>query len=225
MSTKMQMKAFIRLVVFSPSVHVNQPRHGRFRHLCVGIVALVWCLLVETVAAADKCPDLASLRSANVTARSKEQVASLMSGFWYELGYEDVAQIGASCQTQNITTTDQHGGITADFAVKYGQIPFHIDEQYTADEVSTGIWTKMETSFPGSKLIQLPTALVDVTPSTFILYSCLNDKRLPPVTELVIAGRGSAMGDETFNSLLRVAQALGVPINASQVKRVDHSGC
>jgi hypothetical protein len=83
----------------------------------------------------------------------------------------------------------------------------------------------METSFPGSKLIQLPTALVDVTPSTFILYSCLKDKRLPPVTELVIAGRGSAMGDETFNSLLRVAQALGVPINASQVKRVDHSGC
>ena len=33
------------------------------------------------------------------------------------------------------------------------------------------------------------------------------------------------MGDETFNSLLLVAQAMGVPINASQVKRVDHSGC
>lgn len=192
--------------------------------LCVGMVALFWYLLVETVSAADKCPELASLRSANVTARSKEQVASLMSGFWYELGYEDVAQIGASCQTQNITTTDQHGGITADFAVKYGHIPFHIDEQYTADEVSAGIWTN-ESSFPGSKLIQLPTALVDVTPDTFILFSCLKDQWFPPVTELVIAGRGSTMGDETFNSLLLVAQAMGVPINASQVKRVDHSGC
>ena len=114
---------------------------------------------------------------------------------------------------------------TADFAVKYGHIPFHIDEQYIADEVSTGIWTKSESSFPGSKLIQLPTALVDVTPDTFILFSCLTDQWFPPVTELVIAGRGSTMGDETFNSLLLVAQAMGVPINASQVKRVDHSGC
>ena len=118
--------------------------------LCVGMVALFWYLLVETVSAADKCPELASLRSANVTARSKEQVASLMSGFWYELGYEDVAQIGASCQTQNITTTDQHGGITADFAVKYGHIPFHIDEQYTADEVSAGIVVSWQQAHPAT---------------------------------------------------------------------------
>ena len=188
---------------------------------------LLLSLLAFAAAAAaafDDCPDLAPLRTSRVAAMAPADVAAALSGFWYEHGYIDIAQVGASCQTTNGTVDDAAGHVSMDFAVKYGRIPFHITEAY-APEAASGVFVKTAASVPGGDLIKLPTALVDVSPDAYILFSCLKEPLLPPVRELVIAGRTSSMDDDTFAKLIGIAEAQQVPFNASEVHRVNHTGC
>ena len=45
-----------------------------------------------------------------------------MEGKWYEVAYEDIAQVGASCQTMTNSVTDE--GYEQEFKAKYSLIPF-----------------------------------------------------------------------------------------------------
>jgi hypothetical protein len=193
------------------------------------LISLLVAAAVHAAAAAS-CPDLAGLRSSAVANMSAVEIAQSLDGFWYENAFIDIAQIGASCQTLNSTIAGpewQAGRVDMDFAVKYiGElIPFHITESYKPDDVIPGVFMKHAASVPGGKILQLPTAVVSATPDAFVLFSCLKEPILPPVTELVIASRKETMDDATVASLIAMAQAQGVPFDESDVKRVNHTGC
>ena len=78
---------------------------------------------------------------------------------------------------------------------------------------------------PGGKLVKLPTVLVDITPSTFTLFSCLSVPLLPPVIELVIASRQKTMHAHELADILALATKLKVPYDSSKVRRVNHTTC
>ena len=59
--------------------------------------------LLLAAAEAHKCPDLHKFRTETVTNGFEP---SGLTGKWYEVAYEDIAQVGASCQTAVNTVTD-----------------------------------------------------------------------------------------------------------------------
>ena len=75
---------------------------------------------------------------------------------------------------------------------------------------------------PGGKLINLPTAVVDVSPdySSFTFYSCL-EVAGQSVKEVVIATKEKEVGEETISKLVDTAIEYGVDIKPSDIKRVD----
>ena len=107
----------------------------------------------------------------------------------------------------------------------YGPLlPFTITELYTPDG-ARGVYTK-RAQMPGGRLIELPTVVVDATPSTYILYSCLAPLGVAAVSELVVATRSSAVNESMVQRSLAVAKGLGVPFDAAKVTRVSHEkGC
>ena len=170
--------------------------------------------LAFVTAAAASCPQLAGLRSPSVVEHF--HTADVV-GLWYEQAYIDVAQVGASCQTLNATSSDD-GTITVDFSVRYGRLPFHLDEIYTPVATSA-VFTK-RAGIPGGKLLRLPTVVVDVTQESLILFSCLAEPLLPTVTELVIASRTRNVTNAFVEKQLNLSHALGVPFAEEKVKRV-----
>lgn len=173
--------------------------------------------------AAASCPSLAALRSPRVKAASFSSAA--LSGMWYEQAFIDIAQVGASCQTLN-GTASADGGLSVDFHVTYvGKVlPFTITEVYKPDDATAGVYMK-HAQMPGGKLLNLPTVVVDVSPQSYVLFSCLELPLLPPVMELVVVTRGAAANATLVASLLGLAKQLGVPFEAADVRRVDHHGC
>lgn len=61
------------------------------------LLLLTLCVLLAVTA---KCPDLTTLRTDNVLSNYNTMK---MDGFWYEVAYEDLAQLGESCQYYNKT--------------------------------------------------------------------------------------------------------------------------
>lgn len=139
----------------------------------------------------------------------------------YEAAQIDVAQIGATCQTLNVSGTPS--GLSAAFRVDYGPVPFTITEIYTAATFQGG-FTK-HAKMPGGSLLQLPSVVVDVTPSTLILFSCVDAPLVGDVAELVLATRSPQPSPAAVHRELQLAKALGVPFSAADVKSVDHSKC
>ena len=181
-------------------------------------------LLLSPVGAA--CPDLAALRSPSVRAADPRALADRLSGLWFEAAYTDVAQVGASCQTLNSTTTDAAGGLAVDFAVRYGAVPFALTELYApASPNATGVYVK-RAALPGGRLLKLPTVVVESGESSagLVLYSCL-EVLGQHVTELIVASRTRTPPAGWVDAALATAARRGVPFDASGVHRVSHDGC
>ena len=176
---------------------------------------------------AAKCPDLASLRSET----AQKFNASLAAGFFYEMAYHDIAQVGASCPTLNFTQPAGDGSFSAAFRVKYiGKLPFTITELYTKVGSDVGIYSK-RAKMPGSKLLTLPTVVVDATVGadgrydTLTLYSCLKALGVAEVQELNIMTRSETVSAADIDALVAKALQLGVPVDDSDVTRDSHTGC
>ena len=116
------------------------------------------------------CPDITSLRSSNITSNFSPE---MLEGVWYELAYQDPAQIGSTCPSLNATVDAKTGIMTAPFSVKYGPIPFTIVEEYSPTS-EVGIYGKVALPPTGPRVQQhplsaakatltLPTVFVDVT--------------------------------------------------------------
>jgi hypothetical protein len=179
----------------------------------------VFLALLAPFSVIASCPDLLSLRSPAVTDSFS---ASALEGFYYEQLYHDIAQIGSSCQTLNVTASDND--LSMDFSVKYGPIPFTIVEKYTSqDEV--GFFIK-NADMPGGQLISLPTVVVDVTTDengdydTMTLYSCLSLVGKSAVKELVVATRERVPDQSVVDGMVAVAKKMGVDV-VDDVKAVE----
>ena len=104
------------------------------------IVALTLLLLSPHGTNAE-CPDLLALRSDFITAELFE--ANQLNNFYYEQLYHDIAQVGAKCQTLNVTSSDSDDGvINMAFSVKYGPVPFTINEIYTPTKAGESLGKK-----------------------------------------------------------------------------------
>jgi hypothetical protein len=169
------------------------------------------------------CPALAPLRSAHVNGTSFAPTE--LSGFWYEAAYIDVAQIGATCQTLNFTVGGGASGgglgLSAKFRVKYGPLPFTITEVYKPSGFQGGY--SKHAAMPGGQLLVLPTVVVDVTPKTLILFSCVSVPFVGHVSELVVATRSASPAPDAISQQLALAQELGVPFTKGDVKWSNHS--
>jgi hypothetical protein len=173
------------------------------------------------------CPDLATLRSE----RALKFNASLATGFFYEMAYHDIAQVGASCPTLNFTRPDADNTFSAAFRVKYiGKLlPFTITEVYTKAGSDAGVYSK-RAKMPGSKLLTLPTVVVDATVGvdglydSLTLYSCLKALGVAEVQELNIMTRTKAASADV-DALVSAALQQGVPVDDKGITRDDHSKC
>eukprot|EP00933_Yihiella_yeosuensis_P017107 TRINITY_DN14387_c0_g1_i2.p1 TRINITY_DN14387_c0_g1~~TRINITY_DN14387_c0_g1_i2.p1 ORF type:complete len:207 (+),score=41.49 TRINITY_DN14387_c0_g1_i2:245-865(+) len=173
--------------------------------------------------------DIAGYRSDAV---KKSFDLKLMDGFWYEHAEKDPAQVGASCQTLNITCDVAAGTMKSDFSVLYGSHPFTIVENYKAPAKHghhpRGVFGK-SVEEPGGSLILLPSVIVDAKLSadgsrydSFVMHSCFSALGVA-INELIVATRNPQQDDETVQSMIESAQKHGVPTEG--VKMVDRSKC
>ncbi|GMI36965.1 hypothetical protein TrRE_jg7148 [Triparma retinervis] len=173
-------------------------------------------ILPSTYAGA--CPDLPSMRSDFIKSTFDP---TKLAGFFTEQAYSDIAQVGSSCQTLNVTSAPS-GLLSMDFSVKYGPLPFTITEVYTPEVVdppSPGLFEK-NADVPGGKFLKLPTVLVDVAEdySAMTIYSCL-EVGGQAVRELVIATREEEADEDYVRELIDQAIEAGVDIDADKIKR------
>merc|ERR1711920_1006216 len=157
-----------------------------------------------------------------------------MRGLWYEHGYHDIAQVGASCQTLNGTFDSSTGTLHTDFAVIYGLLPFTIEEIYEPHDgkssLATGVFrksVKAPFNLPGGHLVGLPTSIVKATVSadksqyeTVVMYSCVP---VLGVEEIVIATRNRSITDDAYNAVIEAIKAKG--LSTSGLKRVNWNTC
>lgn len=194
-------------------------------------VTLAFLTQVGVAAASCSYDSVAALRDADVASGFDP---AKMRGLWYEHGYKDPAQVGASCQTLNASLDSTTGILKTDFSVKYGFAPFTIVEIYEPfdgkTDLATGVFRKsVEAPFnmPGGHLVGLHTAVVKAELAadtsryeTIVLYSCVP---IVGVEEVVIATRKTSITDDDFGRLMDSIKAKGLPSNG--VKRVDRSSC
>jgi|MDSY01.1.fsa_nt_gb lipocalin len=185
------------------------------------------------------CPDITSLRSSNITSNFSPE---MLEGVWYELAYQDPAQIGSTCPSLNATVDAKTGIMTAPFSVKYGPIPFTIVEEYSPTS-EVGIYGKVALPPTGPRVQQhplsaakatltLPTVFVDVTTAssssthydTMTLYSCLEVDGAA-VTELVFASRSQTSDPDTLASMEAIARAQGVQWDNETLVQTNYDGC
>ena len=142
--------------------------------------------------------------------------------FFNEQLYFDIAQVGAKCQTLNVTSSGDDHSISMDFSVKYGPLPFTITELYTpSDEI--GMYVK-RAAMPGGRLLELPPVIVDIRMdqkegvTAFTVYSCLDFG--PGVRELVIATKDLNPPQELLDDIVDTALRARVDIASDDLKKV-----
>ena len=116
----------------------------------------------------------------------------------------------------------------ADFKVDYGPIPFTIVEQYSKGD-AVGLYSKTA-KMPGSKLLTLPTVIVDVQADfdgnpydRIILYSCLDVLDAVPIVELVFITRVKSPSDTYLAAMEKTARDLGVSWDSTKLKVTDQT--
>jgi hypothetical protein len=139
-------------------------------------------------------------------------------------------QIGASCPTLNVTPTGS-GNFTAPFSVKYGPIPFTINEVYAA--VSTTLLPGMfikTCRVPGGQFLQLPTAVVDTALDAtgaiyerLTMYSCIDILGAIPIVELAFFTRSASWDAAVQSDMESIARKVGVTWDEKQLNYVDRS--
>jgi len=218
------------VLVLEPSPEIG---HSTFSFTTMIAAALKFILFAGTgcFAAAGLSCSYGALTPMRADAIVSDYEPTLMEGFWYEQAFQDIAQVGSSCQTLNATLDPKSGTLTMPFAVKYGTAPFTIEEVYEVhDPQVKGVYRKSVKApygIPGGHLIGLPTVVVAADLSadrshyeTVILYSCV---ALLNIQEVVIASRSATLTDAKYQAMMENAKARGVPIDG--LRRTDHSAC
>ncbi|GMI17286.1 hypothetical protein TrLO_g658 [Triparma laevis f. longispina] len=179
-------------------------------------------LLSSPFLTSSQCPDFPFLRSDFIASGSFRE--DRLVGFFTEQYYYDIAQIGASCQTLNVTTSSSSTTtptISMAFSVKYGPIPFTINEIYSplTNSPLPGLFNK-KVDMPGGKYLTIPTVILDVAEdySTMSLYSCLELPGENAIKELVIATLDPNPPQETLTKLLNSALALVETLKEEDIK-------
>jgi len=168
------------------------------------------------------CPELATLRSDTVTSSLNLE---LLQGEWFEMAYQDPAQIGTSCQ--HINNTAQGDSIIQRFSCQYGKIPF--SQQYIYDpQADLGVYTK---HLVNSKLLELPTVVVDVyTDPEGEEYQYMTEFTCISVgiteTELRFLSRSRTVNSTQLDIMKQAALSLGIdPKLVAEVKLASQSNC
>ena len=191
---------------------------------------LLVLLSLPLLSLAADCPtSLLPFRTSNVQAGVFSE--SRLSGFFYEQSYKDLAQIGASCQTMNVTSTPDLGKsgsvFNVDFAVKYGRIPFTINELYTPlpgaeGEDNTGSYVKT-VDMPGGDLLKIPLVVVDATIDketglydSFTMYGCFAGG-----DELYFVTRGKERDEVKLQNMYDVARGVGIKFEDEDLNVVE----
>lgn len=169
-------------------------------------------------AAARGCPaDMAALRSPHVAA---DFDAGKLSGFFYEIAYEDVMQKGETCQWFNETIVS--GGISEQFGFTYsnpGSSSVSFEDAGTA-----GVYLK----YMGSSTTGMPTVVVDVTENadgmyeTVTEYTCYADG-VKTYEEIKIGARTPYVSASTMSDIERALQKVGISTDA--LTYVSQDGC
>lgn len=180
------------------------------------------------------CPDISTYR----TERAKALDAEKLRGMWYELAYSDLAQLGSTCQTMNVTVNDDGVSLKSNFSVKYlnGKVPFTIIEEYrpkvNGTSIITGVYDKTA-DMPGGKFLVLPTVVVDVTVAnthddannldekvydTLILAVCKPLVGTSKVTEVQFFAREHSPMPSALNAMKAVAKEQGVPTDENRLR-------
>lgn len=176
---------------------------------------------------ANSCGDITKFRSDEIISGFKPE---LLFGFFYEQAYSDIAQVGSSCQTLNVSMPSSDGAIDMDFSVKYGIIPFTIVEHYTVMNASIRGYYKKNAKMPGGQLLTLPTVVVSakggssIGYDSMILYSCLNVVA-SKVEEVVIATKKKIISDEELKSLIQIVMDKIPSFDVSDLKMVGQDKC
>lgn len=185
---------------------------------------------VLATSSANECPDLHQYRTRTVINGLN---TTKLDGRWYEIAYEDIAQILAECQFMENTRTDT--GFEQKFHVTYIDklIPFTQTYVYHAnnskDIAENGIYIKW---LKGAEaLLTLPTVIVNVTDNGekydfLIEFTCKNESPQIEVTELRFSSRSPIISDQQFQKMKQTALAVGISQElVDSVKFVNHSSC
>ena len=165
------------------------------------------------------CPaDLGSMRSPYVA--SSYEPAKL-SGFFYEVAFEDIMQKGETCQCFNETVVET--GISEQFGFTYNQ-PGSSSVFFESTDVP-GVYMK----YMGSSATALPTVVVDVTLGTdgsyetVTEYTCYADGAKPPYEEIKIGARTPSVSADVMSGIVKTLN--GVGIETDSLIYVDQEGC
>ena len=95
-----------------------------------------------------------------------------------------------------------------DFSVKYTFIPFTIKEIYTpvmtTEKIVPGFFLK-NADMPGSQIVTLPSAIVDVTDDHLIIYSCVDELGIVHAEEIIFATRNPTVTENELEALKAIA--------------------
>jgi hypothetical protein len=200
------------------------------------MIGTIACFLVA-VSCAAACAPIDRFRSAYVV--SKFDGAGV-EGLWYENAFEDLAQIGASCQTFNKTLLPDGKSVLEDFDVFYGELPFKLPLVFNASVPGpNGTWTSERGVFSRSveglgSLISFPSVVVDVDEGTppkgwvgpyytaLIEYLCLEVLGIT-YEEIRVSTRVPSPPDSYVSELEQRARALG--LNFTSLAPVNHTNC
>jgi hypothetical protein len=146
------------------------------------------------------CPDLTDLRTDYVVT---DYDASMLDGFWYEVAYQDIAQVGETCQCYNKTYSPEGGGISEKFGFTYKSARAMM-LQYTPTDTKA-VYTKT-TSMGVSTASAIPTVVMDIglnsdgSYATITEYSCFV---AGPVTyqEIRVGSRTPVISEEAMAAI------------------------
>jgi hypothetical protein len=174
--------------------------------------------------------DLSQYRTDKV---KNELDMSKAEGFWYEVMYADIAQVGASCQTMNNTFDGASGKLEQKFKTFYVDniVPFSQTYTYKPDASGTmGLYKKY--LHGAQALLTLPTVIVDVTDGSdgryerLIEYTVKSVVGITHVSELRFSARTKEVDDDTLQQMLDVCTALNIDAKMiERMKKIDHSAC
>ena len=178
--------------------------------------------------AQSSCPDLPSLRSSFVLNSFN---VSKISGLWYEIAFQDLAQVGATCQVLindvPSNATRRSDGFAQQFKVLYppSLVPFILNSVYTpvAANVTNNTVALYDRTFAGINLTSsvrggfvLPSVIVDLrldpTSGEYVAmtdYMCLSFLGLDYI-EVRFMFRSMAPDPADVAALIACATALGL---------------
>lgn len=186
---------------------------------------MIYSLLLSSLfhAVSASCPDLASLRSSLI---STNYTAQLIEGFWYEVAYQDLAQVGETCQYYDKTLASNKIDLTEKFGFTYSS-PRHMNLYYAATDVlgfynkHTGTSEILKAQDDGDIPIVIMDALLNSDGSYRAVseYACF---QVGPIVyqEIRVGSRTPTLSSEDIAQLTKPLDDAGVKYT---LKNVEHT--